>query len=138
MQLKDLSFPEDARSFPSHRQVLEYLQKFSTAFGVDPFVRLNTAVAKTEKIDGRWRVTAVSADKGEYQEDFDRLLVCNGHFSKPQFASIPGVEHFAGRVSHSRSYRTPDAFVNKVRHAVVAHSPRPLTQSCIYSSSAWW
>jgi len=127
MQLKDLSFPEDARSFPSHRQVLEYLQKFSTAFGVDPFVRLNTAVVKTKKIDGRWRVTAVSADKGEYQEDFDRLLVCNGHFSKPQFASIPGVEHFAGLVSHSRSYRTPDAFVNKVRHAEVAHSPRPLT-----------
>lgn len=114
MQLKDLSFPEDARSFPSHRQVFEYLQKYSSNFGVDTFVRLNTTVTKTEKVDGRWRVTAASADKGEYQEDFDRLLVCNGHFSKPQLVKIPGIEHFAGRVSHSRSYRTPDAFVNKV------------------------
>lgn len=109
-----MSFSEGIPSFPSHTDVLEYLQKYSSVFGVDPFVRLNSVVTKTEKVDGKWRVSVSSKDKGDYEEDFDRLLVCNGHFSKPQYAEIKGIENFPGHVSHSRTYRTPNQYVGKV------------------------
>lgn len=114
MQLRDLSFPDGVRSFPSHAEIHKYLETYADHFGVIPFIRLNSTVNKTEKIDGHWHLHVSSKDKGNYVEEFDRLLVANGHFSKPTFVSIKGIEHFPGRVTHSRSYRTPEAYVGKV------------------------
>lgn len=122
MQLADLSFPDDTPSFPSHAAIHKYLETYARHFGVSSLVRLNSTVTGAEKVGGRWRLHASSADDGEYEEDFDRLVVASGHFSKPQYVSIKGIEHFPGRVTHSRSYRTPDVYIGKVRHSFLPWS----------------
>ncbi|KAI9992540.1 hypothetical protein PInf_017963 [Phytophthora infestans] len=107
MQLKELSFQKGVPSFPSHVDVLTYLQNYSKQYEVDKFVRLNSAVTSLSKVSSQWKIGVSSKEKEDYEEGFDRVVVCNGHFSEPSLASIKGTEHYGGTVSHSRSYRTP-------------------------------
>lgn len=92
-----------------------YLQNYSKHYEVDNFVRLNSAVTSLSKVSGQWKIGVTSKKKGAYEEEFDRVVVCNGHFSKPSLAPIKGIEHFKGNVSHSRAYRTPTPYKGKVR-----------------------
>ncbi|EEY57159.1 flavin-binding monooxygenase-like protein [Phytophthora infestans T30-4] len=109
MQLKELSFQKGVPSFPSHVDVLTYLQNYSKQYEVDKFVRLNSAVTSLSKVSSQWKIGVSSKEKEDYEEGFDRVVVCSGHFSEPSLASIKGTEHYGGTVSHSRSYRTPRA-----------------------------
>ncbi|KAJ8578602.1 hypothetical protein ON010_g599 [Phytophthora cinnamomi] len=97
-------------------------KNYSKHYEVDNFVRLNSAVTSLSKISGHWRIGVSSNEKGEYEEDFDRVVVCNGHFSRPSLAPIKGVEHFKGTVSHSRAYRTPEPYKGK-RVVVIGRGP---------------
>ncbi|KAF4322358.1 hypothetical protein BBO99_00000049 [Phytophthora kernoviae] len=122
MQLKDLEFQEGVSSFPSHTEVLTYLQRYSKHFQVDNFVRLNSAVTSLSKVSNKWKISVTAEEKGEYDEEFDRIVVCNGHFSKPSLAQIKGVENFKGVISHSRSYRTPEPYKGK-RVLIIGRGP---------------
>ena len=43
-------------------------------------------------------------------EDFDAVIVCNGHYSDARTAKLPGAEDFPGTIVHSHSYRDNEAF----------------------------
>ncbi|GMF27764.1 unnamed protein product [Phytophthora lilii] len=88
MQLKEFPFQKGVPSFPSHADVLEYWQNYSKHFEVDSFVRLNSAVTSLSKKSDQWKIGISSKEKGNYEEEFDRVVVCNGHFSKPSLAPI--------------------------------------------------
>ncbi|EGZ23771.1 hypothetical protein PHYSODRAFT_311009 [Phytophthora sojae] len=122
MQLKEFPFQKGVPSFPSHADVLMYLQNYSKHYEVDNFVRLNSAVTSLSKVSGQWKIGVTSKKKGAYEEEFDRVVVCNGHFSKPSLAPIKGIEHFKGNVSHSRAYRTPTPYKGK-RVVVIGRGP---------------
>ncbi|EEY69261.1 flavin-binding monooxygenase-like protein [Phytophthora infestans T30-4] len=122
MQLKEFPFQKGVPSFPSHADVLTYLQNYSKHYEVDKFVRLNSAVTSLSKVSGQWKIGVSSKEKGDYEEGFDRVVVCNGHFSEPSLASIKGIEHYGDTVSHSRSYRTTDSYKDK-RVVVIGRGP---------------
>ncbi|ETK89642.1 hypothetical protein F441_06537 [Phytophthora nicotianae CJ01A1] len=122
MQLKEFPFQKGVPSFPSHVDVLTYLQNYSKHFQVDNVVRLNSAVTSLSKVSGQWKIGVSSEEKGDYEEEFDRVVVCNGHFSQPSLAPIKGIEHYKGTVSHSRSYRTPESYKGK-RVVVIGRGP---------------
>lgn len=122
MQLKDFPFRAGLPSYPSHADVLEYLQNYANHFGVDEFVRTDTKVASVSKVGELWKVSVESKEKGAYDEEFDRLVVANGHFNKAWQAPIKGIENFPGAVSHARSYRTPEPYQNK-RVLVIGRGP---------------
>ena len=44
------------------------------------------------------------------EEDFDAIVVCNGHYSNVRRAELPGAESFPGTIVHSHSYRDNQAF----------------------------
>ena len=44
------------------------------------------------------------------EEDFDAVVVCNGHYSDVRRAELPGAEGFPGTIVHSHSYRDNQAF----------------------------
>ncbi|XP_060072874.1 uncharacterized protein LOC132552698 [Ylistrum balloti] len=46
-------------------------------------------------------------------QEFDAVLVCNGHYSKHYLPDVPGMEKFSGTVTHSREYRLPDPYLGK-------------------------
>lgn len=55
MQLKDFPFRAGLPSYPSHADVLEYLQNYANHFGVDEFVRTDTKVASVSKVGNSGR-----------------------------------------------------------------------------------
>ncbi len=96
--------------FPHHPAVLTYLQRFAEDFDLIPHIRPETSVVSLSGGDGNWQVTT---DRGEVLAA-DIIVVANTHYSKPRCASLPGVEHFSGRLLHSHNYRAPETFTDEV------------------------
>ena len=72
-----------------------------------------------EKWGPRWRVDTepvgtTVAGKGEdpgrrdASEEFDAVVVCNGHYSEPRSPAFPGSETWPGTQMHSHNYREPE------------------------------
>lgn len=47
-------------------------------------------------------------------QDFDALVVCNGHYSQPNLPDVPDAGVWPGVQLHSHNYRVPEAFSNQV------------------------
>jgi hypothetical protein len=54
--------------------------------------------------------TAAAAGGVTYTEQFDAVLVCNGHYSEPQLPQLPGAAGWPGLLMHSHSYRSAERF----------------------------
>lgn len=84
----------DARRFPGHREVLEYLKDFADEFGIIEMVRFRTEVCHVRLADdGKWKVKSKRKEEGDlekFDEIYDAVVVCNGHYTEPRIAEIPG------------------------------------------------
>lgn len=97
---QDFPMPEHYPDYPSHKQVLEYFRSYVDAFGLNQYIQFNTSVEAAEKIDGeRWKLTLSDGSV----EEFDYLLVANGHHWNPRLPQYPG--EFTGEFMHSHSFK---------------------------------
>jgi cation diffusion facilitator CzcD-associated flavoprotein CzcO len=81
----------DSRRFPSHREVLMYLQDFAADFEIDDLVRFETEVVYAGLGEGgKWTVRSRSVDSDCVDEIYDAVVVCNGHYFQPRLPHIPG------------------------------------------------
>jgi cation diffusion facilitator CzcD-associated flavoprotein CzcO len=84
----------DPRRVPGHEEVLRYLEAFARRFDLLRLVRFETEVLSVRREDdgGRWAVTSRKlGEKGSGEEEFyDAVVVCNGHYTEPRIAVIPG------------------------------------------------
>lgn len=77
--------------------MLRYLQDFARDFDLYGLIRSRREVERVERDhDGRWQVDSRSVDEaggdgGGESEVFDGVVVCNGHFTEPRIAEIPGI-----------------------------------------------
>ncbi|KAL6848226.1 hypothetical protein ACP4OV_022354 [Aristida adscensionis] len=119
----------DPRRYPAHREVLRYVQDFARRFDLLRLVRFRAEVVAVRRLAGgvpdqapaswtvRWRTLGSSRGGGVEEEEekvFDAVVVCNGHYTEPRIADIPGVDAWPGKQMHSRSYRVPDPFHDQV------------------------
>jgi cation diffusion facilitator CzcD-associated flavoprotein CzcO len=79
----------------------------------------------------RWEVTTQPAQQGQQHQQgdspsaspgcsgtgassssqqYDAVVVCNGHYSRPRLPQLPGQDCFPGLQMHSHNYRRPEAF----------------------------
>ncbi|XP_013612296.1 PREDICTED: flavin-containing monooxygenase FMO GS-OX2 [Brassica oleracea var. oleracea] len=107
-------FSRDSRRYPSHREVLAYLQDFAREFKIEEMVRFETEVVRVEPVDGKWRVRSKNSDDLSEDEIFDAVVVCSGHYTEPYVAHIPGIKSWPGKQIHSHNYRVPGPFKNEV------------------------
>ncbi|EFJ25343.1 hypothetical protein SELMODRAFT_413958 [Selaginella moellendorffii] len=115
----------DARRFPGHEEVLDYLESFTVEFGLHGYVRFNSKVKYVGLVESNWIVKSSSSagkEEKESEEVFDAVVVCNGHYFQPRVAQIPGIEKWPGKQYHSHTYRTPDLFKDQVV-AVIGNGP---------------
>ncbi|KAK9792457.1 hypothetical protein WJX73_003620 [Symbiochloris irregularis] len=96
----------DSRVYPSHQEVLAYLQAFSDAYQLKPHIR--------------WRVSFMTGQQGQPEQpatpshiETDAVVVCNGHYSDPFLPDIPGMDTFPGKQLHTHNYRSNEAFAGK-------------------------
>ncbi|KAI3841558.1 hypothetical protein MKX03_023872 [Papaver bracteatum] len=118
----------DNRRFPGHREVLNYLQDFANHFKLTELIRFETEVIHVRLLDDqegekekKWAVkhkrrsSAAAAPTFVVDEEvFDAVVVCNGHYTEPLIAEIPGIDTWPGKQIHSHNYRVPDPFRDQV------------------------
>ncbi|KIY61715.1 FAD/NAD(P)-binding domain-containing protein [Cylindrobasidium torrendii FP15055 ss-10] len=105
MAFTSLSFPPETPLFPKAKAVEDYLLYYAHHFGLNTHIQLNTSVEQAVWTSPVWRV---SLSTGRTL-DFDWVIVCNGHYRKPRYPVIPGLDDWVVRnkASHSAWYRRP-------------------------------
>ncbi|XP_021901815.1 flavin-containing monooxygenase FMO GS-OX-like 4 [Carica papaya] len=105
----------DPRMYPCHREVLVYLQEFAKEFEIEEMIRFETEVELVGLVEeGKWRVRSKEKGGGGGDEIYDAVVVCNGHYTEPRVADIPGIKSWPGKQMHSHNYRVPDPFQDQV------------------------
>lgn len=121
MNYSDQPFPTGTSLFPHHHVVKQYLENY--AEDLRPFTALSTQVLRIEKTGsegrGRWMVETLDLTTNDTDTSlFDAILVASGHYNDPFIPGIPGLAEFEqaypGSVSHSKFYKNPSAFNDKV------------------------
>lgn len=135
MQLSDFPFDKDIPSFPSHTQMLEYLEQYTAHFEVSDYergvewsmtveciqisevVQLGCHVERIESVQTADKSLKVCLHWKKQNKSmvgtFDKVVICNGHFAKPAYPTIRGMHFFEGMQVHSHDYRTPKLYENK-------------------------
>lgn len=104
----DHPLPDDCPDFPSHEEVLAWLESYAQRFDLKRHFRFGCAVQQVApEPDGTWRVQLADGQQRRYRA----VLVANGHLSDPRMASFPG--RFDGEQLHSHHYRTATPFADK-------------------------
>ncbi|GAB2211752.1 hypothetical protein Droror1_Dr00025086 [Drosera rotundifolia] len=108
----------DARRFPGHEEVLRYLEDFARDFKLYELVRFQSEVLLVRlDEDGMWTVRSrTNAADGEtvMDEKYDAVVVCNGHYTEPRLAEIPGIKEWPGSEIHSHNYRVPEPYRDQI------------------------
>ncbi|KFK43477.1 hypothetical protein AALP_AA1G130100 [Arabis alpina] len=107
----------DSRQYPDHKEVMKYLQDFAKEFEIEEMIRFETEVVRVEPVDEnnrKWRVRYKDSRGVSGEEIFDAVVVCNGHFTEPRLAHVPGLDSWPGKQIHSHNYRVPDPFKDQV------------------------
>ncbi|KAL8987089.1 MAG: hypothetical protein Q9177_003673 [Variospora cf. flavescens] len=120
MKHSDDSSLEDQPLFAGHEGVLEYLNRY--AEGVRHLVKFKSQVydVRLENDNGKdqWLVCTRDLVSSRVTEKiYDAVVVASGHHYVPTVPDIPGIqkwnEAYPGTITHSKYYRTPDAFKDK-------------------------
>ncbi|KAG7448693.1 FAD/NAD(P)-binding domain-containing protein, partial [Guyanagaster necrorhizus] len=122
MSFTSLPFPPSTPLYPVARVVEDYLQAYAKHFGLNTHIRLGTSVValQFDSESSKWKVKLSTKET----LDFDWVIVCSGHYSKPRYPDTPGLSKWLHdkRASHSSWYRRPqDVIGDKI--LVVGNGP---------------
>jgi cation diffusion facilitator CzcD-associated flavoprotein CzcO len=94
--------PDEYPDYPHHTQILGYLHRYADAFSLRDRIRFGAPVEHAERLSGGgWRIRLGDGST----EEFDFLIVGNGHHWDPRFPEFPG--SFDGETIHSHHYIDP-------------------------------
>jgi dimethylaniline monooxygenase (N-oxide forming) len=110
----DLAHEPRTPIFPSSREVLAYLYRYTRTFDLLSHIRFRTRVELIQRDrSGGWEIQ--SNGKEERSETFSHVVVASGRFNRPAIPSLPGLPSFCGSggVLHSFQYKDPESFRGK-------------------------
>ena len=108
MEYPSFAMPKSYGDFPSHSEMAAYLDAYADAFGLRDSIRFRTTVERLEPAtDGRWSITLDDGSRRSY----GAVVVATGLFWSPSLPDYPG--RFAGTVTHSHEYRTPEPYAGR-------------------------
>ena len=105
----------------SHKDVLAYLQEYSEQFGLEQYVTYGATVTQltvlsSKEEDASWPRIRLQWKQQQqtFEQVFDAVCVCNGHYAVPSTPSLPGLQdYFHGTVLHSVQYDDPSVFLDQ-------------------------
>lgn len=120
MMFEGIPYPPHVASYPSHRDVLEYIRDYAQRYDLLRFVSFNESITGVSKQAGMWRV---QTNRGA--SDYHALYVCSGNFAKPREWQVDGIQHLGQhgiQVRHSLTYKSPEGYKGKIV-AVIGAGP---------------
>lgn len=106
--------------FLSHDELSKRFSDFVDKENLDDYVRKNSRVEGLFKSNDKWVVTVRHTSTGNeewYQEEFDAVVIANGHYTVPNIPHIEGLAKFnelhPDILIHSKSYRSAQSFKDK-------------------------
>lgn len=102
----DFPMPEDYPDYPSGSELLAYFNSYVNKFDLKKHIRFNTKVIKTISLDKKWKLFFEDSS-----EDFDHLIVANGHHWSPRIPTFEG--NFSGEIMHSHQFKNNEYFKDK-------------------------
>ena len=120
LEFADYSFEEHfgkpIASYPPREVLFDYIKGRIEKAGIRDWIRFRTPVRHVsyDVGSGKFMVTVQDLVKNhEYSEEFDNVVVANGHFSTPNVPHFDGFETFNGRVLHAHDFRDALEFKDK-------------------------
>ena len=105
MQFRDFPMPKSYPDYPKHDLIARYFQDYAEAFELQRQIRFQTGVERAQpRAEGGFRLTLSSGAV----EDFDALVVANGHHWDPAWPEPAIAGEFSGLELHSHAYIDPD------------------------------
>ena len=120
LEFADYTFDEHfgfaIASYPPRAVLWDYIMGRVEQSDVKKYIRFNTTVRDVTYSEetGKFTIIAHNLESSHTQSDeFDYVVVANGHFSIPNAPDFPGFETFLGRVLHSHDFRDAVEFAGK-------------------------
>ena len=122
MAYSDKPFPDSSPLYPSHHEVLQYLEEYAEDIKqLIHFkhqvrdVRLDEMSTSDHKV---WRVELEDLTSGNLSAElYDAVVVANGHYNIPSLPRIDGIEEwnkaYPNSIIHSKAYRRPQNYTGK-------------------------
>ncbi|KAK3143159.1 hypothetical protein QOZ80_4BG0359200 [Eleusine coracana subsp. coracana] len=105
-ELPRMHFPEDYPEYPTRRQFIDYLQDYAARFEIKPEFNSTVLSARYDETSGLWRVRTSVPDAPEMEYIGRWLVVATGENAENVKPDIPGLEDFAGEVTHVSDYKS--------------------------------
>lgn len=103
-QFADFPMPEEYPEYPSHHQVLAYLNSYAERFDLGQYIRKKITVNRVEKVNDGWILTISPSDGlSSTVEKYNAIVIANGHHAEPMLPEAVG--EFSGEVLHAHAYK---------------------------------
>jgi dimethylaniline monooxygenase (N-oxide forming) len=117
MEYKSFPMRHNYPTYPNHRQIAQYFDRFVDHFGFRDRIRFATEVVSVVPVgDGSWDVTVRERDAEQTSTHrYASVIVANGHHWNPRWPepAFPGADTFTGEQVHSHYYKTFDDYTGK-------------------------
>ena len=105
-QYSDFTMPDDFPDYPSGSQLLSYFNSYVDKFDLRKHIKFSTQVSKAVPSHDRWKIYF-----DESCEEFDYLIIANGHHWSPRIPTFEG--DFNGELMHSHQFKNNEYFKDK-------------------------
>jgi len=106
MNFPDFPFPEKTDAFPSHSVILKYLEEYAKRQNLNENIKFNNPVetCSFDESTKSWKIN---------DENFDFVVVANGHYTKPSVPEMFQNSLFEGEIMHTHYYRRAESLAGK-------------------------
>ena len=109
--------------FVPHWIAKQYIENYFSWHRLDRLLYTRTTVEEVLAIaNDRWKLTLRKYDAPRqvdewWEEEFDAVVIANGHYAVPFVPAVPGLDdwlaRYPGRIHHSKTYRSPRVYENQ-------------------------
>ncbi len=107
--LPGLPFPDGAPRYVSRQGVVDYLRRYADRHGIEPELGETVLDIAPSTTGAGWNTRTASGRLIASRQ----VVVATGANRRPRAPTLPGQDHFGGRVLHSREYRNAKPFANQ-------------------------
>ena len=106
-EYEDYPMPDDYPDYPNHYQLQQYFEGYAKHFNIYSKIKFDHTVTKVlRQSDGNWLVNYRDNNGQNQSEEFEVLMVSNGHHNVPKYPQYPG--QYSGRFLHSQEFKGVD------------------------------